>query len=349
MKKIIYTSLVSVALLVGCQKDEDKAVLSSDAVVSTTISASTLTLEETEATQTALTITWETKNVNLNVVQKQSIVFAANGKEKLVAVDTSPYSISVGDLNAIVVNDLGLVAGQQGVVNVSVRNTLGNKYALPTNTQELKVIPYLTAIAPTEWGVVGELTGWGSSADISFWKTSTSGVYAAYVNLTANKDFKIRKGAAWDKGGNLGAKEDSDKEIVLGTEKVLYNDGGSKNLFVTETGAYRISFTESKLSIIVEKYGWSIIGDAANGWNPGNDIALTYDGTTDTWVATNVSLKAGKDIKFRFNNDWAVSYGDKTMDGKLDTESDNNIKITEAGTYDVIVSITDKTYKLVKK
>ena len=361
MKRILYTlNLLTATLLVSCEKDQDnQAVLSNSSIIEATWSASTIVLEQTKADETALTVAWKTSS-NLSITPTYFVEFSYNNVKNRVATASSPFTMTVQELNTIITK-LGVKANTAIDVKVAVKGDLNNfseqvasefRTSLTSAEQTLKVTSYIDLIIPTEWGVVGDLTGWGAKPDVPFWKIiGNNNETVAYVTLEANKGFKIRKGGDWNKGGNLGAKEDSEKQITLGTEKVLYNDGGSKDMFVTESGIYRILFNESKLSIKVEKYTWGIVGDGANGWDAdkGTDIPLTYDGATHSWKAQNVTLKDGQ-IKFRLNNKWDTNYGaDTTTDPAVEQSGaagvgGKNIKVS-AGTYNITFSFDEKTQK----
>lgn len=69
---------------------------------------------------------------------------------------------------------------------------------------------------------------------------------------------------------------------------------------------------------------------------------MTYDSFSDTWKAI-VTLKAGE-MKFRFNNDWGLNYGDTGADGSLENGG-GNIAVT-AGNYLVVFDLKNLTYTL---
>lgn len=92
---------------------------------------------------------------------------------------------------------------------------------------------------------------------------------------------------------------------------------------------------------------WSIIGPAGVDWN--TDIPLTYDCATKTYKVTRM-LNVGE-FKFRKNNDWGVNYGsvsarNATGTAPLDTNNDNNIKVTSAAMYTITLNLTAQTYTL---
>jgi CubicO group peptidase (beta-lactamase class C family) len=96
---------------------------------------------------------------------------------------------------------------------------------------------------------------------------------------------------------------------------------------------------------------WGLLGNATSiGWD-GPDIKFTEDvNKKGLWLLLNVKLSTGE-LKFRFNNDWNINYGDNKNDKALDLYGEN-IKIIEAGTYDIILDLTNEVkpnYSILKK
>ncbi len=338
MKNIFKTGtlLSALFLVVACEKDQEQAVLNSDAKISTTLSTSSLVLSKDNADQTALTVSWETSNMNVNLAQTYSIVLESNGKSNEISVTSSPYSFTNAELNKILLNNLELTAGTESQVGVTVQNAISDLYDIISATQTLTVTPYADLIEPTEWGVVGSITEWGNTgiADIPFWKViGSSTQYVAYFTVASNgSEIKFRKNSSWsenygDDGAN-GTLEASGANIAI------------------NAGTYRVLWDISANTYTIENYAWGIVGGAANGWDESNtDIPLSYDGTIDSWVAKDVVLKDG-DIKFRFNNKWNGSDKGGATNALKGSLGGENITVT-AGTYTITVNFTDGTYSIV--
>lgn len=328
-------TLLSTLWFVGCDKDEEKAILNSDANVTTSVSPSSIVLSKADDAKTAITVAWETQNVNLQVASTYNIVFSYGSKEKEVSVTTSPKTFTVAELNKIALGELGMTAGQPADLKVSITQKIGES-SLPNQEQVIKVTPYADLIEPTEWGVVGSITEWGNTgiADIPFWKViGSSTQYVAYFTVASNgSEIKFRKNSSWsenygDDGAN-GTLEASGANIAI------------------NAGTYRVLWDISANTYTIENYAWGIVGGAANGWDESNtDIPLSYDGTIDSWVAKDVVLKDG-DIKFRFNNKWNGSDKGGATNALKGSLGGSNIKVT-AGTYTITVNFTDETYSIV--
>ena len=339
MKNILKTAAICASLvwLVGCEKDEEKATMNANARVESNISASTLVLDKTQSNTTALTVSWETKDLGVQLAPVYTVEFEniATGKSKPLSAERSPFTLTVKELNEYLVG-LGLKTGVATDVRVLVRAALSDQRSLVA-TKTLKVTPYFDEIKPSEWGVVGSATpnGW-NGPDIKMWN-STDGNLVAYATLSAG-EIKFRKNNDW--GVNLG-----------GSNGTL-SSGGS-NIAVT-AGTYKITINVSKNTYSIETYSWGIIGSGARGWGDNDDVAMTYEGSTNSWVVKNIALDG--EIKFRLNHSWGTNFGaDSTDNPAAALEGDiksggNNIKVP-AGTYNVSFSFDANnkgTYKIEK-
>lgn len=339
MKNILKTAAIcaSLVLLVGCEKDEEKATMNANARVESNISASTLVLDKTQSNTTALTVSWETKDLGVQLAPVYTVEFEniATGKIKPLSAERSPFTLTVKELNEYLVG-LGLKTGVATDVRVLVRAALSDQRSLVA-TKTLKVTPYFDEIKASEWGVVGSATpnGW-NGPDIKMWN-STDGNLVAYATLSAG-EIKFRKNNDW--GVNLG-----------GSNGTL-SSGGS-NIAVT-AGTYKITINVSKNTYTIETYSWGIIGSGARGWGDNDDVAMTYEGSTNSWVVKNIALDG--EIKFRLNHSWGTNFGaDSTDNPATALEGDiksggNNIKVP-AGTYNVSFSFDANnkgTYKIEK-
>ena len=335
MKNILKTAVLCMGLisLVACEKDEEKATLNADAKIEASLSTDNVVLTQGTASQTALTVSWETKNLNINLAPKYTVNFVRKDgkKEKSISVEKSPLAITGKELNDYLISDLEITAGTTTEVTVAVRLVLSDQRNF-SSEHKLKVTPFLDEIKPSEWGVVGSATpnGW-DGPDVSFWN-GENGTLVAYATFTTG-EIKFRKGNKWANGDDWG---DKNRDGVLDKES-------GNNIPVT-AGTYKITWKLSDNTYTIEPYSWGIVGSAGNGWDVTNtDIKLTYEGSTNSWVAKNVALNAGE-LKIRLNNKWAGDFGADTtenpttqLEGSVKSGG-SNIKITTAGNYNVSFS-----------
>jgi hypothetical protein len=340
MKKTLYKFLFLLAIpffLGACADNDHYVTLNSESDITVTVSSSvsTLTLLKDNIGQDALTISWSEPDYGVNT-QNASFELLAD----LASGDFSTVSaiVSTGDLEKVfeveelnkLLLSIELTPDEAVTIQLKVIARIGQKIT-ESNIITVDLTPYADKLdLSSAWGLVGDATpnGWGGP-DVPFYKTGTANEYVAYPTLI-DGFFKVRKDNDWTV--NYG---DATLDGVLDTD----NDN---NIAVT-AGTYKVTFNESTLAYSIEAFTWGLVGDATPGGWIGPDLPLTYDSNTDTWKAI-VNLLDGQ-IKIRQNNDWAVNYGDATLDGVLDGDNDNNIVVT-AGNYLVTVNTTTLEYTL---
>ena len=179
--------------------------------------------------------------------------------------------------------------------------------------------------------VPGNHQGWAPDKAPALQSPNFDGVYVGYSYLNGN--FKFTKARNWDAEYNF--------NDFATKDDIFFNNDGS-NINISEEGFYQIKadVASSKLSAV--KTTWGIIGPAqAGGWD--TDTDMTWNAADESWTAT-VEL-AADEFKFRANDEWAINVG-----GSLDnlTQDGANIKVAEAGTYEVKLFLTrsasDKMY-----
>jgi len=322
---------------VSCEKDEEKVMMNANARVESNLSATTLVLDKTKSNTTALTVSWEEKDFGVKVGPAYIVdLINAAGKKKSLSATSSPFALTHKELNEYLIG-LGLEAGVTTDVTVAVKVALSDQRSMISNNT-LKVTPYLDEIKPSEWGVVGSGTpnGW-DGPDVKMWNAA-DGTLVAYATLKAG-EIKFRKNNDWSE--NLG-----------GTTDNLTPEGA--NIAVT-AGTYKITLNVNKKTYSIERYSWGLIGSGAKGWGDNDDVVMTYEGSTDSWIVKNVALNG--EVKFRLNGKWDTNFGADSTDNPAAAlegaikAGGNNIKVP-AGTYNVSFKFNAKgngTYKIVKQ
>ena len=118
-------------------------------------------------------------------------------------------------------------------------------------------------------------------------------------------------------------------------------DSYGANIAVS-AGTYKIEVNFSSMTYTMEEYSWGIVGSATtNGWG-GPDMMFHYNSFQDDWRAV-VTLGDGE-VKFRFNNDWGVNYGDDGADGTMEANG-ANIAVS-AGHYLVTMNLNTQSYTM---
>jgi len=320
--------IVAATFLASCDKEEF-TVLNPNAETTVSLSASDIVLDKGEAGQDVLTVSWTDPDYGFDAGAEYKIVFASGDKSVTIAAGTNLSKVfETVQLNKILLN-LGLKGGTPTEVSVQIQVILSAYHSFSSNTSSFTATAFEDKLdLSTIWGVVGSATvnGW-DGPDMPFYTTNIADVLVAYVTLTTG-EIKIRSNNSWtlNYGDN-------------GLDGTLDQDGAN---IPVSAGTYKITFNSSALTYTIEAYTWGLVGDATtNGWD-GPDMPMAYDSFSDTWKAI-VTLKTGE-MKFRFNNDWGLNYGDTGADGTLENGG-ANIAVT-AGNYLVGLDLKNLVYTI---
>jgi starch-binding outer membrane protein SusE/F len=318
MKNIISKSIYAITLFsaffVACE-DVDTIQLDSTANTVVSLSEDNVVLSEDTADDNAVTISWTEPNFGFDAAPSYTIMMDVSGGDFTAAQLISAgsdynYVFTVAQLNNKLLS-LGLSPNEESSVDIRVKTTLSAFQEMISESVTLVVTPYSSILdLSTNLGVVGNATagGWGNEniPDLPFYTTATAYEYVAYVTL-ADGEIKFRKDNSWAE--NFGD---------TGADGTLEADGD--NIAVT-AGTYKITVNMATLTYTMESYSWGIVGSATpNGWGA-PDVMLHYNPFSDDW-RTVITLVDG-DAKFRFNEDWAINYGDTGADGSLEIGGDN--------------------------
>ena len=177
--------------------------------------------------------------------------------------------------------------------------------------------------------IPGGYQGWSPETAPTVYSRNLDFKYEGYVYFGEASEYKFTSQPNWD-GPNYGSSDE---------EGILSDDGGAGNLNITEPGYYKLNvdLSGTPYTYSATKTDWGIIGDATpNGWD--GSTAMTYDADTKLWSV--VAELSDKEFKFRANDDWDINIG-----GDMDnlTYDGDNIKVTEAGTYLIVLDLSDPT------
>ena len=247
-------------------------------------------------------------------------------------------------------------------ITVQTVRTSFNNAPQGKNAIFVKLTPFVAQAS--EWGVVGDLTSWGSSKDIVMYTTwHTKNLFVAYnVEITSGA-IKVRANNTWNDAKNYGLENagsvnaDSYYKVITG--------GGSNNITPMEYGKYDVYFdlTNKRVALMtpgkayaeakdggkpvvvvagLKDHEWGVVG-SFNNWDVANYVVTEVDG--DWAVAKNVTLAKNAEFKFAADKAWTLSYGSAcdVNVGKTYTTYNNggNMKfVGEAGAYDIYFSLT---------
>ena len=214
----------------------------------------------------------------------------------------------------------------------------------------------------TEWGVVGDMTGWGSNPDITMYTYGDGFAFAKGVEVAEGQGFKIRANNEWNDAKNYGT---NDVKVYSNMPVPVYTGGGSGNLYPTEAGTYDIYFDIANLDKVYvmtagtpidealpyEKFEepqlhvhtWRIVG-GFNGWNPADDNYLMTLSDDNKWATIVAEFASDTELKFVANGEWSINRGngvtvelDKEYEGYQDGANIN----VPAGKYQIKLNMCD--------
>ncbi|MCH1485027.1 MAG: SusE domain-containing protein [Flavobacteriaceae bacterium] len=338
MKKLILKLTYVTALFTFMQSCDDvERVFYNDAAETVlSLSDDNLTLSDDNGANEILTLTWSDPDYGFDAAALYSVQMDVQGGDfsspQIISVGSSlEKTFTVEELNAKLLS-LSMTPGEEGVAIFRIKATLSEYQEIFSNTVRLNVTPYSSLLdLSTNLGVVGSATpgGWGNEniPDLQFYTTSMTDVYVAYVTLR-DGEIKFRNNNDWAE--NWG---DDGNDGTL--------DSYGANIAVS-AGTYKIEVNFSSMTYTMEAYSWGLVGSATpNQWN-GPDLMLHYNSYQDDW-RTVVTLGEGE-VKFRFNNDWGLNYGDDGADGSMEANG-ANISVS-SGHYLVSMNLNTQSYTM---
>jgi hypothetical protein len=331
LKTLAY-SLIVVSLW-SCKKDEDRVVANVDAAGTLTASSTTIGLSIQDAAKTAVTLTFpEAKVTGYQIPVTNTLQFDLKGNNfttaKEMVTTTTTYSTTVSDLNKMMLS-LGATIGKPAELEVRLKSAAAPNVPTYSNVVTLSATPYLASA----WVYVpGAYQGWTPATADSLISLTGNRIYTGMIAFTeGNLEFKINPAKNWD---------------------VSYGDAGSGTFsttggnFKTPTaGVKQVTFDMTNNTWKIEApITWGVIGDSTPlGWNGDTDMKVTNDGKGLVYTVT-VNLIPGA-IKFRYNHDWGVNLGGS---GGTLTDGGDNIAVTAAGNYTIVLNPVAKTYTIKK-
>lgn len=357
MKKILNNiQIVSLmaCVLFACTKDMTQAVITPpSSITGFTTSVSQLVLSSANDSSNVVTFKWPSLSYGAKVITTYTLQFDipsdtsgtnawANAKSISVASDTQKIFLGT-DFNALLVAQMGLATGVPNTIVVrlqsAVNQSTGTASIIPNiyATVSMVVTPYKAVIIYPALLVRGG-NSWHTPTTRTNGYLLTSvkydGVYEGYLNLP-NAD-------GW--GGDA-------FQLISSTDNKVYGYGsnattmsiGGGNLWLTPTPNYmRVIADVNALTISYTPAKFFISGDD-NSWST-SATPMTFNATTNQWVATNVNLTSGKTFVFTSNGSYDISFKVDTKGNLIFAGSPTwlgtNIPVSKTGTYTVTLDLS---------
>ncbi|MFK8282416.1 SusE domain-containing protein [Capnocytophaga cynodegmi] len=356
MKKIIYLMSLLTLTLVSCEKDE-KITYDGNAKVTTTLSAEGVTLDKDKKEETALTVSWESTPLNVNVVPSYEVVFTNGEETKSEPVSKSPAHFTVAKLNEIMLK-IGVKSLEQTDVKVSVKAKLGINNYLSFDEKIIKVTAFEDLVVP-EFYIVGGASYVGWSADKAQGLYKKENISTIFTYLENNQPFRFLGQQNWnpinysiDQAGT----RDSYKYFTT-VPATIKQDGEENMKFEGETGIYKITIDNKAKSLEIEKsalgykYDNLYLVGSINGWNASGAISMTK--ISEGVFEHTIELKKGDEFKFIGQRDWGeLDWGNLNANGNtgyLAPKSNNGNIVFDGknGTYKITVNLKGGIYTVI--
>ena len=197
-------------------------------------------------------------------------------------------------------------------------------------------LPYAVS---AKWGIAGAFNGWTAGTPEPLYEVGD--MLVAYNLTKLNDGFKFVQDKGWD-----GAKGSKNQDAVASGEW-LYS--GEYDIKTADASAYDVYFVPSRSMYCIVAAGstapelpavepivWSLAG-SFNNWG---DTLMTATDAANLFVAKNVELKSGDEIKVKDSKTWDTSYGgginnleaNKWMKAYF---NGSNVVVAKSGSYDV--------------
>lgn len=299
---------------------------------------------------------WSKADFGQPVQVLYSLYVSYNGKTGFVA--NTPYTtlaVSKGDLNGVLMNDLGCNANETvpvtAYVSAKINGSDSFKEVTSNSTNNFNVTTFEAAL---KWYYCcGNFSGaWDIANAPQIWESKGgSNTYTAMMDFNdggaALSYFKITELRSWS-GGNWGF-----NYLTPGWGNLDPDQGDSNlSLDISKSTIWEITVKTSTMTIDAKEIGntLSLIG-GYNDW--GGDDMLNYDYATNSFVTDEINFAADTEVKVRLNKDWATSWGatgkmSAAIPGGYELTTDNGANIAcPAGAHRIRIYANRIPYVLV--
>jgi hypothetical protein len=350
MKKISILFMVAV-LGVGlwsCEKDETKTVFNLTPAFTLTAPTSAQTfVMDTSVFDNVFTVSWNAASFGFPADITYQIELAnagSNFAKTVILGGTSSsgqtFSTTWEELNNKVLFNLGNLPDTASMVEMrvvaSVSEFADKAYS---NVVTLTVTPFLSVPSYDALYLPGAYQGWSPPLADSIVDVKSDKTFKGFVNIGSGTLFKFTDFRDWIDPNNYGT----------GGPGKLSPTGDNLDLESQGAGFYEFKADLNELTWSYRKTtSWGVVGSATpGGWDTDTPLVLESSDYPKIWTAT-VNLVPGE-LKFRADGAWDFNFGDSPKaDGVVEPvgpsldEGGDNIQVTSAGTYLIILDFSQK-------
>lgn len=352
LNKFLAAGSIALLIMASCKKDEMKVTATSGTAGTLSANSTTLVLAKAKAADTTTVVSFKFSKAdygfNAAVTNTLQIDATADNwaspQSVTLLANTYSQGFSTNDFNSLLLR-LNLPTGKASQISARIMYSASSSIkAVYSNVVTLTVTPYALIsyiYAPGMMQNTDASLQWQPTTADSLVSATGNGIYTGYLHFSAGDQFKFTPAKSW-----------SASYGDAGSGKISLSSG--TNLTAPGAGLYQVTVDLNANTVTYTKFDhlWSVIGDGAQGWNPGNDVDMTFSINANAYQVTTALVKTGS-IKFRADHDWALSYGDVSpVNGQLTSSNGGNIAVPANGNYLISLSFGNPiapTYTLVKK
>lgn len=345
MKKSFLIFLLIPFVLLGCKKDNIKAILSNNPVVPEITILSTTPYVEADSLK-EFPIRWKKTDYSVPVVVNYMVQVDKAGNnfataKNLGTTTSDSLMFTVKSFNGKLLDLLNLTAGvatdlQIRIVSAYKKDTLFSAPVSLTVTTYQPIV-VVDPVYPALY-IAGDFQEWAIDKAMRISAFRTDGIYEGYINISeGTREFKLYTIRDWN----------SESYGAGSGDALIVANCACSNFKANTYGYYQFTANLNTMKFTLTPTTWGIVGNATpGGWD--NSTPMIYNAITKTWSVTTNMLKDGS-WKFRANNNWDINFGINS-DGNLSYADHpvfgsisgiNNITVPSDGNYTITLDLSD--------
>lgn len=325
----------AIALFAACESDMENAQIANpkNFVAPVMNNVGDVIVNQDNSDAETVVFSWSAADYGLPVEITYQVYLSYNANSALVGSTTSTtLAVSKGDLNGVVINDLGVDPNETVAISAYVTSQISGAKQydelVSSSSNMFNVSTFQAALK--NWYLCGNYTGsWDIANATELWETGGgTNTFAGMVDFNdggaALSYFKVTSGRNWS-GNNYGF-----NYLTPGWGN-LDPDQGDSNLSIdiSSTTIWTVEMKTTVMTIDAEPIGNVIsLTGSFNGWAQDNTcIDLTYDYTTGAFTAT-ADLTAGDEVKLFVDKKWDINWG---VSGKTSSAIAGGLEMSKGG------------------
>lgn len=353
MNQIIKTAsaiCISSLLLLACKKDITQTVKTDGTAANITLTPSTIVLSTSTANDTVVAIAWSRADFGFKAAVNYTVEIVKTGTPFSAAKKVSVGNATQLKYTGAVLNEaaigLGVPAGTTAVLDIRIKSALSDSVNIYSAISKLTITTYQVDFpALLVRGGNAWITPTTRTKGYVLTSPNYDGKYEGFINLP-NAD-------GWGGDGLKLQEQSSGIQYGLGGSSTTMTAGSGGNLWFTPAPNYmKVNADVNTGTVNFTPVQFFISGNH-NGWST-SATPMTFNATTQQWIATNVNFTAGNQFVFTSNGNYDISYK-VNAEGKMvfagpPSWAGSNLVAAATGSFTVILDLSagngSYTYKI---